>query len=416
MPKNSLYKLLPINKDEYENDQLVIFSSMLLAVIVLISISAISIFVLYDDMLLNIGNLLVLPVIIYFFLSTKKSSDVPRASLLLLSFVFLALLYNIYEIGLGINVIDIIWFTIVILAAILFVNTKSGLIFFALTLLTFIILMIDEKSTRYFYNTDSVKPDSNYNFITFIFYTCLLFATILSFINIIKKLQEKNKTLSEQKINELDVLVKARTKEIENLRRQIAMDFHDEMGNKLASIVSLTDIISFKLKTNKDSVEEPLNNIRKKSQELYDGTRDFLWTINAFDNSVVGLYEHIKYFAQELFSEVGIEFDATNNCSSNLPLRSNEMFNLIMIAKESFSNVVKHAQAKKVTLALNEAEDSFVFEIKDNGIGFNTDIAAAGMGLKNMQERSMKIKTEILLLSSSGKGSSITINIPKLTK
>lgn len=408
-----LFKLLPINKEERKDDQLVIFSSMLLIVLVLLSISTTAIFLLYDDLMLNIGNLLVLPVIIYFFLRTKKASDVPRSSILLLSFVFVALLYNIYEIGLGINVIDIIWFTIVILAAILFVNTRAGILFFSVTILAFLVLIWDESHNRIFYNSEGTVPDSNYNFITFLFYTSLLFATILSFINIIKKLQERNKILSEQKINELDVLVKARTKEIENLRRQIAMDFHDEMGNKLASIVSLTDIISIKMSADPDSVRTSLKNIRKKSQELYDGTRDFLWTINAFDNSIKGLYEHVTYFGQEFFAEVGIEFNCSNLSRSNVSLTSGQMFNLIMLIKEAMSNITKHSKAKKVNLTMNETEYSFVIVINDNGVGFDLNTTSSGMGLKNMKDRSDKAGVQFKLTSEIGKGTSLEIEVKK---
>jgi len=64
---------------------------------------------------------------------------------------------------------------------------------------------------------------------------------------------------------------------------------------------------------------------------------------------------------------------------------------LYRVAKESVSNVMRHAQATRFEVRLSGTDESVRLEIADNGCGFPSAAVIAdsgpGMGLRGMRER-----------------------------
>ena len=82
------------------------------------------------------------------------------------------------------------------------------------------------------------------------------------------------------------------------------------------------------------------------------------------------------------------------------------------IVQESLQNIIKHAQATTVTLHLSMNEDSFILELKDDGVGFSMKKSKKGIGLKNIQSRVQKLKGKLQIESATNKGTTLNINIP----
>lgn len=82
------------------------------------------------------------------------------------------------------------------------------------------------------------------------------------------------------------------------------------------------------------------------------------------------------------------------------------------ILQEALQNIIKHAKASSITVAIKELENKLTLEIEDNGVGFNTDENAAGIGFKNMETRVKKLKGIFGVQSSKGKGTNILVQIP----
>lgn len=90
---------------------------------------------------------------------------------------------------------------------------------------------------------------------------------------------------------------------------------------------------------------------------------------------------------------------------------------LFMIIQEAMANVVKHAQARHVTLALQETEHQYVLTLTDDGIGFyRGQVQTHSYGLSTMRERANKLGGEIEILSKAGAGTRIKVQIPKFVR
>lgn len=83
------------------------------------------------------------------------------------------------------------------------------------------------------------------------------------------------------------------------------------------------------------------------------------------------------------------------------------------IAQEALHNTVKHAQASKVELRLDSASEGIFLEIRDNGIGFDSQASFPGhLGLHSMRERITGLGGILQLESYPGQGTCISVWLP----
>lgn len=91
---------------------------------------------------------------------------------------------------------------------------------------------------------------------------------------------------------------------------------------------------------------------------------------------------------------------------------NNEKIVVYRIFQETLNNIFKHAKATAIDIVLN-SDPSFELTIRDNGKGFNTDLAnenASGLGLQNIIKRAEIINFKVVIDSIPGKGTTITLS------
>ena len=88
------------------------------------------------------------------------------------------------------------------------------------------------------------------------------------------------------------------------------------------------------------------------------------------------------------------------------------------VVRELLLNVVKHAQAKEVTVRTWVKEMRLWMIVEDDGVGFDTSIKAdgirkeGGFGMFGMRERIEYLSGTICVESEPGKGTRITMSAP----
>ena len=90
---------------------------------------------------------------------------------------------------------------------------------------------------------------------------------------------------------------------------------------------------------------------------------------------------------------------------------------LLGIASEALSNLVRHAQASRATVGLTLGEGGHIAElwIEDNGIGFDPSrVGKLGhQGLANTRERAAEIGGSLVIASKPGSGTRVTVVVPE---
>jgi signal transduction histidine kinase len=85
---------------------------------------------------------------------------------------------------------------------------------------------------------------------------------------------------------------------------------------------------------------------------------------------------------------------------------------LLRIAQESITNVLKHAQAQHVEVILTYGTDAVCLSVRDNGIGFDPDARHDGFGLLGMRERAERIGARLVVASVLGNGTLVETVLP----
>jgi len=87
---------------------------------------------------------------------------------------------------------------------------------------------------------------------------------------------------------------------------------------------------------------------------------------------------------------------------------------LLNIAREALSNSMRHAQATHRSVRLSHTGNTIRLVIRDDGIGFAARHRhPRGHGLANMDARAKKIHARLTLDSAPGKGTCVTVDIPR---
>jgi len=229
----------------------------------------------------------------------------------------------------------------------------------------------------------------------------------------LKPILDENSVLQHFISSSRDVTDKVKlSKEIEKVRKKVAQDFHDEMGNNLASITMLSQIIQQKLGGREYEVEALLNKIDVAAKNLFSGTRDFIWAIDPKNDHLQEVYFNLKDFGEELFDNTGISFYANFNQSGEnvqLKLPSGLSRQLVLIFKEAFTNALKYSQASRVSMEFIIQPLHFAIEVADNGVGFPLQNLTSPRGINNMKERSAKIDACLTINSSPEEGTVVCL-------
>ena len=215
-------------------------------------------------------------------------------------------------------------------------------------------------------------------------------------------------------INQVLEIAEIRKKESESLRLMMAQDFHDEMGNKLASIIVLVSTLQLLIKDKSKDVQKSLVRIEKSSKQLFDGTKSFIWSINPDSDQIGAILRYVNNFGSELFENTPVDFsvvDEIETIDKELRLTVGYSRQLFFIMKEAMTNALMHSKASKVKLSysIDKPTNLFCIILEDNGSGVSVEKLKSSRGLHNMKSRATKINYNLTFFHNPGGGFGVRI-------
>ena len=83
------------------------------------------------------------------------------------------------------------------------------------------------------------------------------------------------------------------------------------------------------------------------------------------------------------------------------------------MARESLSNVARHAEAATCRVSLRRLDSRAVLEVDDDGVGFDVQgPAPAGLGLENLRARAESLGGRLVVTSPPGEGTTVQVSLP----
>ncbi|MFL9709952.1 PAS domain S-box protein [Methylobacillus sp. Pita1] len=203
---------------------------------------------------------------------------------------------------------------------------------------------------------------------------------------------------------------------IEDERRSLARELHDELGQYVTAIKTFAVAIANKTRQDMPSIESSAQTIVSAANHIYDGMHNIIRHLRPGSLDNLGLSEALR--------DAVADWQAQNpNVKFNLQLHGkldllgeSLNINLYRIVQESVTNALRHAQADRIDISLSRHENgTLTLLIKDNGIGMNMCNVdqSRHFGLLGMRERTQALYGSFSIDSLPGQGSAISVTIPE---
>ncbi|MFM7024164.1 MAG: sensor histidine kinase [Flavobacteriales bacterium] len=328
-------------------------------------------------------------------LVVKNSGDLDIPAFLLCAVVWAASVTSAWRTG-GIHSMDLQAVINVPVAAYIFKGRKVGFYWLVVILLTFLGFYLLDYFSAYDYSLDLEQTSSEGYYMKRLMFILNIAALVLFYEYSMKK---QTQELIERT-------------NMEKVRQQIARDFHDEMGNKLAAITLNSNLLSLS-NTTDEKTKDILGKIEITSKVLYQSSRDFIWAIDTKSDDLSEVFDYLKDFGEDFYQSLHINFYTTTQPETLPKLILPPYFgrHIIMLFKEAMTNAAKYSNCKRVDLSIG-IRDNFVFiEVKDDGDGFDRSTIKKGKGLNNMQHRATQMQGDFNIISEIKRGTQIQLKI-----
>jgi signal transduction histidine kinase len=122
------------------------------------------------------------------------------------------------------------------------------------------------------------------------------------------------------------------------------------------------------------------------------------------NDSLENMIAYIRSYSQEYFENTGVrcKIDIMEGLP-NVEVSGAVRKNVFLVVKETLNNILKHAKATEVSIALQRVPDGLALYIQDNGVGIDLDkIRRFGNGLKNMKKRMEEMNIDFAIENKNG--------------
>jgi PAS domain S-box-containing protein len=197
----------------------------------------------------------------------------------------------------------------------------------------------------------------------------------------------------------------------EKERRRIALDLHDDLGQKLAGVALMTKGLALKLAKRSAEEASEAAKINSLVQETMSHASDLAHDLATLDLATKDLptaLSDLAARAEELF-RISCKFGATGEAPV---LEPGMVTQLYKVAQEALTNAIKHGKAKRVTISLRTGPDKLVLEVQNNGLPFpDLQSRGAGMGLRIMNYRASLIGGTLEIRGLRNRGTIVTCSV-----
>ncbi len=222
----------------------------------------------------------------------------------------------------------------------------------------------------------------------------------------------ENARLHEERLAILRQQLAQVTSAQEEERRRIARELHDGVGPALASLNLRLRTARKLLERDHHPAAEEIEELAELAQANIQDIRRLIHDLRPAALDELGLVPALREYLARCQQERGLAIEFTADEGERLPAPVETA--LFRIAQEALNNVVRHAQAHRVDVALRRDEAHVTLCITDDGQGFDPQApqAETHVGLWSMRERVEQLGGRFEVESTPGAGTTVKAVIP----
>ncbi len=200
---------------------------------------------------------------------------------------------------------------------------------------------------------------------------------------------------------------------IELERGAISRELHDELGQQVTAIKSVSLAIARRAAGNDPAIEQSARLVMDCADQIYDGMHRLISKLRPLALDHFGLHDALR----DLLGECRLQHpDLVVNASlpQALDALEDELATAVFrIVQEAVNNALRHAQAKRIDVRLSVAAQSLQLEVVDDGVGRVAQFQGGGhYGLSGMRERAQALGGSFELTQVEPSGVRIQVELP----
>lgn len=220
-------------------------------------------------------------------------------------------------------------------------------------------------------------------------------------LRLVEQLDAQKKEL--QRLHDLERVAQAKQASDQE-RARIMQDMHDGLGSQLVSSLAMAQSGGLSTTQTYDLLRSCIDDLRLAIDTSTDS-----------GDSLALALGNLRFRMEPRLKAAGITLKwNTLELADDLPLPAHQQLPLLRMIQETLTNVLKHAQAKTLTVRIASTPQDLSIDIRDDGAGF--DVAAAvqaarGKGLNSLEKRARTLGAS-LHIDSSSQGTHTHLNLP----
>jgi two-component system sensor histidine kinase UhpB len=208
------------------------------------------------------------------------------------------------------------------------------------------------------------------------------------------------------------------TSHIEEERRSIARELHDELGQSITAIKSVGAALARRAPKDDPVIGAHVQMIIDAADRMYDAVHEMIPRLRPMSLDSFGLSAALSDLVSEWrHRRPEIHFQLAVN-EDLPPLEESLSTTAYRIAQESVINAVRHASPGMITVSACIENDRLLLQITDDGKGLDPDWERSGhFGVLGMRERAIALGGSCeLTRNDAGTGTTVTARLPLLQK
>jgi signal transduction histidine kinase len=195
-------------------------------------------------------------------------------------------------------------------------------------------------------------------------------------------------------------------------RHRIGMDLHDGAIQSLYGVALQLEDAAHRIPNEPEASRKVVDRAVDRLNAAIADLRGYVLGLRPVRGSDRPLTESLAILAEQARTNAMLDVDVSVSpgaaAALDVPVREAAFY----IAADALGNVARHARARRAWLELVNADSHVVLEIRDDGVGFDYEVAVDGHGLRNMRERAFSVGGRLHVETAPGRGSRVRFEMP----
>lgn len=199
---------------------------------------------------------------------------------------------------------------------------------------------------------------------------------------------------------------------LEEERKHIAREVHDELGQILTALRMNVSLVRIQFGDGNPPLMERIQGITNLIDRAIQGVRNVTSSLRppVLDKGIIPAIRWLcAEYTRHSATPCTLEID-----SEDIELDEMRAVMIFRIVQESLTNIVRHAEADSARIFIRRQEDRLVVEVHDSGKGFDplAQACKGTFGLLGMRERAIALGGNLDIVSAESRGTAVSVCIP----